>query len=99
MKNQLLILRRLQKVIKHINQNDSMVNNNYTEYGYRGGEEVKNLKLENSILKENIKDLQEQLQNAYKRTLGACFIHQKTLTPTIVSTIVITHVHQRAGYG
>ena len=44
-----------------------MVNNNYTEYGYRGGEEVKNLKLENSILKENVKDLQEQLQNAYKR--------------------------------
>ena len=44
-----------------------MVNNNYTEYGYRGVEEVKNLKLENSILKENVKDLQEQLQNAYKR--------------------------------
>jgi predicted nuclease with TOPRIM domain len=44
-----------------------MENNNYTEYGYRGVEEVKNLKLENSILKENVKDLQEQLQNAYKR--------------------------------
>ena len=44
-----------------------MVNNNYTEYGYRGVEEVKNLKLENSILKENVRDLQEQLQNAYKR--------------------------------
>ena len=44
-----------------------MENINYTEYGYRGAEEVKNLKLENSILKENVKDLQEQLQNAYKR--------------------------------
>ena len=44
-----------------------MENVNYTEYGYRGVEEVKNLKLENSILKENVKDLQEQLQNAYKR--------------------------------
>ena len=44
-----------------------MVNNNYTEYGYRGNEEVKTLKLENSILKENVRDLQKQLQNAYKR--------------------------------
>ena len=44
-----------------------MVNNNYTEYGYRGNEEVKKLSVENSILKENVKDLQEQLQNAYKR--------------------------------
>ena len=44
-----------------------MVNNNYTEYGYRGNEEVKKLSVENGILKENVKDLQEQLQNAYKR--------------------------------
>ena len=43
------------------------MNNNYTEYGYRGSEEVKNLKLENNILRENVRDLQEQLQNAYKR--------------------------------
>ena len=44
-----------------------MVNNNYTEYGYRGSEEVKKLSVENGILKENVRDLQEQLQNAYKR--------------------------------
>ena len=44
-----------------------MVNNNYTEYGYRGNEEVKKLSVENGILKENVRDLQEQLQNAYKR--------------------------------
>jgi hypothetical protein len=44
-----------------------MANNNYTEYGYRGVEEVKKLSVENEILKQNVFELQKQLQNAYKR--------------------------------
>jgi len=44
-----------------------MVSNNYTEYGYRGAEEVKKLSRENKILKQNVFDLQKQVQNAYKR--------------------------------
>ena len=44
-----------------------MENINYTEYGYRGAEEVKKLSRENKILKQNVFDLQKQVQNAYKR--------------------------------
>jgi hypothetical protein len=44
-----------------------MVNNNYTEYGYRGLKEMKKLSVENEILKQNVFELQKQLQNAYKR--------------------------------
>ena len=42
-------------------------NNGYTEYGYRGDKEVRKLSVENKILKQNVHDLQEQLQEAYKR--------------------------------
>ena len=42
-------------------------NNSYTEYGYRGLEEIKQLSYENKILVQNVYDLQKQLQESYKR--------------------------------
>ena len=39
----------------------------YTEYGYRGLEELKQLKQKNQILSQNVYDLQKQLQEAHKR--------------------------------
>ena len=42
-------------------------NNDYTEYGYRGLEEIKQLLYKNQILEQNVYDLQKQLQESYKR--------------------------------
>ena len=42
-------------------------NNDYTEYGYRGLEEIKQLSYKNQILEQNVYDLQKQLQESYKR--------------------------------
>ena len=39
----------------------------YTEYGYRGLEELQLLKQKNQILSANVYDLQKQLQEAHKR--------------------------------
>ena len=39
----------------------------YTEYGYRGLEELQQLKQKNQILSQNVYDLQKQLQEAHKR--------------------------------
>ena len=51
------ILRRMKE--------DESKNNGYIEYGYRGLEELEQLKQKNQILSENVYDLQEQLQNSY----------------------------------
>lgn len=53
-------------------------NNGYTEYGYRGNEEVRKLSVENKILKQNVYDLQEQLQEAYKRIKELIAINSNT---------------------
>ena len=42
-------------------------NMDYTEYGYRGLEELQLLKQKNQILSQNVYDLQKQLQEAHKR--------------------------------
>ena len=42
-------------------------NMTYTEYGYRGLEELQQLKQKNQILSANVYDLQKQLQEAHKR--------------------------------
>ena len=41
----------------------------YTEYGYRGLEELQLLKQKNQILSQNVYDLQKQLQEAHKRIM------------------------------
>ena len=51
------ILRRMKE--------DESKNNGYIEYGYRGLEELEQLKQKNQILSENVYDLQEQLQKSY----------------------------------
>ena len=45
----------------------STKNMTYTEYGYRGLEELQLLKQKNQILSANVYDLQKQLQEAHKR--------------------------------
>ena len=44
-------------------------NMTYTEYGYRGLEELQLLKQKNQILSQNVYDLQKQLQEAHKRIM------------------------------
>ena len=44
-------------------------NMTYTEYGYRGLEELKQLKQKNKILSQNVYDLQKQLREAHKRIM------------------------------
>tara|TARA_B100000287_G_scaffold263717_2_gene248168 strand:+ start:8479 stop:8673 length:195 start_codon:yes stop_codon:yes gene_type:complete len=39
----------------------------YTEYGYRGATELSNALSKISQLERNVAELQEQLQNSYKR--------------------------------
>ena len=53
-------------------------NNGYTEYGYRGLEELKQLKQTNQILSANVYDLQKQLQEAYKRIKELIAINSNT---------------------
>jgi len=44
-------------------------NMTYTEYGYRGLEELQQLKQKNQILSQNVYDLQKQLREAHKRIM------------------------------
>ena len=79
MKNQRLVLHHPRGAIKNNNWSYTMENNNgYTEYGYRGNEEVRKLSVENKILKQTVYDLQEQLQEAYKRIKELIAINSNT---------------------
>lgn len=52
---------------KHLKGFNMENNNGYTEYGYRGLEEIKQLLHDNQILAQNVYDLQKQLQESYKK--------------------------------